>query len=252
MSPAGEETREVLANTVPCPAGQSQTHAGCYHGCAMNDLMGLGRLATRVGRSALDLLFPPKCAGCGREGAYLCDVCIAESPKAPDATGQGLEAVISPFQMVGAAREVVHKLKYSGLRVMAEPMGVAMAQHAERHRIAPDIIVPVPLHRKRLRERGYNQATLLAHEVGKWMGVPVDAKGLVRTEYLGPQARAATREERQANVAGAFASSNDFTGLNVMVVDDVTTTGSTLEACAAAISGSGASLVWGLTFAREI
>jgi competence protein ComFC len=118
----------------------------------MNNVMGLGRLASRIGHSALDLLFPPKCAGCGREGSYLCDVCIA------------------PFQMQGAAREVVHRLKYNGLRVMAEPMGAAMAQHLRRHQIVPDIIVPVPLHRKRLRERGYNQAGLLAQAVAQWLG----------------------------------------------------------------------------------
>ena len=218
----------------------------------MNDVLRLGRLVARMGNAALDLLFPPKCVGCGKEGAYLCDVCIAESPKAPDVSGEGLETIIAPFQMEGAAREVVHRLKYSGLRVMAEPMGLAMGQHLQRHQIVPDLIVPVPLHRKRLRERGYNQAGLLATQVGKWMGVPVDSKGLARTSYTGPQARTVTREERQANVAGAFETRRDCTGLSVVVIDDVTTTGSTLEACAAALREAGASHVWGLTFAREV
>jgi competence protein ComFC len=218
----------------------------------MNNVMGLGRLASRIGHSALDLLFPPKCAGCGREGAYLCDVCIAESPKAPDTSGEGLESIIAPFQMQGAAREVVHRLKYNGLRVMAEPMGAAMAQHLQRHQMVPDIIVPVPLHRKRLRERGYNQAELLAQAVAQWLGVTVDSKGLARIGYIGPQARTATREERKANVAGAFEAARDFSGLSVVVVDDVTTTGSTLEACAVALRHAGASAVCGLTFAREI
>ena len=226
--------------------------ARCYHGLAMNNVMGIGRLASRMGHSALNLLFPPKCAGCGKEGSYLCDVCIAESPKAPDIPAEGLESIIAPFQMVGAVREVVHRLKYSGRRVMAEPMGVAMGQHLKRHQISPDIIVPVPLHRKRLRERGYNQAGLLAREVGKWLEVPVHDKGLVRTNYLGPQARTATREERKANVEGAFVAERDFSGLSVVLVDDVTTTGSTLEACAAALREAGAGAVWGLTFAREI
>jgi len=229
-------------------------HCGtqCYHGLAMNNVMGLGRLASRMGRSALDLLFPPKCVSCGKEGSYLCDVCIAESPKAPDIAAEGLESIIAPFQMVGAAREVVHRLKYSGLRVLAEPMGAAMAQHLKRHQISPDIIVPVPLHRTRLRERGFNQAGLLARVVGKWLEIDTDAKGLSRTDYLGPQARTATREERQANVEGAFVAARDFSDLSVVVVDDVTTTGSTLEACATALRDAGASSVWGLTFAREV
>lgn len=218
----------------------------------MVNFLGLQHIAARVGHSALDLLFPPKCAGCGKEGSYLCDVCIAESPKAPDIAAEGLESIIAPFQMVGAAREVVHRLKYSGLRVMAVPMGIAMGQHLKRHQVSPDIIVPVPLHRKRLRERGYNQAGLLAREVGKWLEVPVHDKGLVRTNYLGPQARTATREERKANVEGAFVAERDYSALSVVVVDDVTTTGSTLEACAAALREAGAGAVWGLTFAREI
>ncbi len=205
-----------------------------------------------MGHSALDLFFPPKCAGCGKEGSYLCDVCIAESPKAPDIAAEGLESIIAPFQLVGAAREVVHRLKYSGLRVMAEPMGVAMGQHLKRHQVSPDIIVPVPLHRKRLRERGYNQAGLLAREVGKWLEVPVNHKGLVRTGYLGPQARSATGGEHEANVGAAFVAARDFSGLSVVVVDDVTTTGSTFEACAAALRDAGVGDAWGLAFAREI
>ena len=127
-----------------------------------------------------------------------------------------------------------------------------MAQHLKRHQISPDIIVPVPLHRTRLRERGFNQAGLLARVVGKWLEIDTDAKGLSRTDYLGPQARTATREERQANVEGAFVAARDFSDLSVVVVDDVTTTGSTLEACATALRDAGASSVWGLTFAREV
>lgn len=224
----------------------------CYHDSAMNNALGIGLLAARIGRSTLDLLFPPKCAGCGTEGAYLCDVCIADARKAPDTSGEGLEAIIAPFQMQGAARDVVHRFKYSGLRVMAEPMGLAMAQQLERHRISADVLVPVPLHPKRLRERGYNQADLLAKHVGKWLEVDVDSRGLTRTDYQRPQARTTTRDERQANVEGAFAVARDFTGLTVVVVDDVTTTGSTLEACTAALHEAGAARVWGLTFAREV
>ena len=202
--------------------------------------------------SALDLLYPRKCVGCGRAGAFLCDVCIAEAPRAADTVGVGLQLVLAPFEMQGAAQKAVHRLKYSGVRALAAPMGIAMAQHLERHGVAPDLIVPVPLHRSRQRERGYNQAALLAREVGGWMRVPVDAGLLERTESAGPQARSASREERQANVAGAFRARREVIGKSIVIVDDVTTTGATLQECAAVLRQAGARRAWGLTFAREI
>ena len=114
------------------------------------------------------------------------------------------------------------------------------------------MIVPVPLHRSRLRERGYNQAELLARAVGRWIETPVDAGLLARTAGAGSQARSATREERQANVAGAFEARRDAQGRSIVVVDDVTTTGATLQACAAALRKAGVRRVWGLTFTREV
>jgi predicted amidophosphoribosyltransferase len=103
-----------------------------------------------------------------------------------------------------------------------------------------------------LRERGYNQAELLAKQVGLWLDVDVDGRGLARPDYQAPQARTAIKEEREANVSGAFVAERDVIELNVVVVDDVTTTGSTLEACASAVRAAGAARVWGLTFAREV
>lgn len=214
----------------------------------MPTLTAIGRLAA----SALDLLLPRKCVGCGAPGAFLCGVCLADAPRAADATGVGLQLVLAPFQMKGAAQKAVHRLKYNGVRVLAAPMGAAMAQHLQRRGVAPDVIAPVPLHPSRQRERGYNQAELLAREVGRWLDVPVEAGLLVRTESAGPQVRAASREERQANVAGAFRVRRAAIGKSVVIVDDVTTTGATLQECAAALRRAGARRVWGLTFTREL
>ena len=206
----------------------------------------------RIGAAALDLLYPRKCVGCGSVGAYLCDRCIAETPRAADTTGVGLQLVLAPFEMKGAAQKAVHRLKYNGVRGIAAPMGAAMAQHLQRHGVAPDVIVPVPLHKSRQRERGYNQAELLARAVGRWIETPVDAGLLARTESAGPQARSASREERQANVAGAFKAQREAIGKSIVIVDDVTTTGATLQSCAETMRKAGARRVWGLTFAREI
>jgi len=116
-----------------------------------------------------------------------------------------------------------------------------------------DILVPVPLHRKRLRERGYNQSSLLARELSKLVDLPVVEDCLERKRYVRPQARTSTVEERRNNVVAAFASgSRDVRGKQVLLIDDVATSGATLNACAVVLKAAGASSVWGLTLAREI
>ena len=206
----------------------------------------------RIGAAALDLLLPRRCVGCGGAGAFLCDRCIAGAARAVDTTGVGLQLVLAPFEMTGAAQKAVHRLKYTGVRGLASPMGAAMAQHLRRHGVSPDVIVPVPLHPSRRRERGYNQADLLAREVGRWLGAPVDGGLLARVREAPPQARSASREERRANVAGAFKARREAVGKSIVIVDDVTTTGATLQECAAVLRQAGARRAWGLTFTREV
>ena len=116
-----------------------------------------------------------------------------------------------------------------------------------------EVLAPVPLHRKRLRERGYNQSSLLAKELGKLTGLPIVDDCLIRQRYAPPQARTSTVAERQSNVANAFACrDNRLRDKQVLLIDDVSTSGTTLDACAAALKASGATSVWGLVLAREI
>ena len=103
---------------------------------------------------------------CRVEGAYLSDVCIADAPKAPDAIGEGLESIISSFQVQGAAREVVHRLKYSRLRVMAQQM--------ERHCVTADIIVPIPLHPNPLSQKVSLVVATVSQPFGMWLEVGID------------------------------------------------------------------------------
>ena len=111
----------------------------------------------------------------------------------------------------------------------------------------------MPLHPRRERSRGYNQSLLLAREAGKVLGLPVEWNALRRLRPTPSQARSATQEERQANVAGAFVAEPALVqGQRVLVIDDVCTTGATLEACAIAMKQAGATSVWGLTLAREV
>jgi ComF family protein len=151
------------------------------------------------------------------------------------------------------ARDLVHALKYSYHSTLASPMGELMARYLQEAPLTADVLVPVPLHPHRQRTRGYNQSLLLAREVSRRLGLPMAAGALLRRRDTPPQARAAEADARRRNVAGAFACRpGAVAGRRVLLVDDVTTTGATLDACARALlAQGGASSVWALTFARE-
>ena len=221
-------------------------------------------------RLALDLLFPLHCWGCQRQGKLLCDLCIPHLPRLerpycslcahPKAQPKchwcveaplWVDGIRAPFLMEGPVREGVHSLKYRGIRAAAAELGRLMAQYQADQPVPGDVIVPVPLHRRRLRERGYNQSALLAREVSKLSGIPVDEGLLVRTKDTPPQVQAANREQRRTNVEGSFQCPEKVDGRALILVDDVATTGSTLSACASALKDRGAASVWGLVLARE-
>jgi len=116
-----------------------------------------------------------------------------------------------------------------------------------------DVFVPIPLHPKRLRERGYNQSALLARELGRITGLAVDEGSLARQRNTRSQARTQNVAERRENVSGAFfCQDHNLKGRSVILVDDVATSGATLNAGAAALKEAGALSVWGVTFAREV
>lgn len=151
-------------------------------------------------------------------------------------------------------RDAVHALKYRNFRALSQPMGELMADYLRRSHIPGDVLVPIPLHHRRLRERGYNQSELLARELSKTVSLPVLDNVLRRVKNSSPQARATSVAERYQNVKGAFVCENNgrIAGKAVIVIDDVCTSGATLEACAEVLKIAGAVSVWGLTFAREV
>jgi ComF family protein len=154
--------------------------------------------------------------------------------------------------MEGAIREAVHSLKYHGVRAAAPQLGQLLAQYLEGHPMPGDVLVPVPLHPRRLRRRGYNQSALLAREVSKLTSLPVKEELLVRVKDTPPQVEAASLEDRRKNVAGSFECVGDVRGQAVLLVDDVVTSGTTMAACAAALKSAGATSVWGLALARQV
>jgi len=150
-------------------------------------------------------------------------------------------------------RQAIHQLKYRNLRALAAPLAKLLNEYLSTNPVPGEVLVPVPLHQKRLRERGYNQSSLLAQELGKLTRLPVVGNCLIRQRHAPPQARTSTVDERRSNVADAFTCRDHrLRDKQVLLIDDVSTSGASLDACAAALKAAGAISVWGLVLAREI
>lgn len=229
---------------------------------------------TTAGQALLDLIYPPRCPGCGRMGVLFCDACQARiepvhtaaclrcgrptsgSPLCFDCRQppSPLDGVTATGVFADPLRQAIHALKYENVRDLARPLGARMAAFwPEGWRAdqtgAPDLILPVPLHGSRARERGYNQSALLARFLAPTVGLPVDERMFVRHRATRPQVGLDAAARKQ-NVAGAFACRGDVTGRHILLVDDVCTTGATLEACAAALKAASAASVRGYTLSR--
>ena len=219
----------------------------------------------------LDLFFPPHCVNCRRTGAWFCQRCRrAMAPIAEPVCrgcGQGiaqgtlcascrstplaLEGIRSAYYFEGPLREAIHAFKYKGVRMLGQPLGEMLYDGFSRYQLAADIIVPVPLHPSRQGQRGFNQSLLLAEHLAQQTGLRLAAHELRRTRNT-PSQVGLHAQQRRANVHDAFVwSGAPLQGQRALVIDDVCTTGSTIEACAAALSTAGAASVWGLTLARE-
>jgi ComF family protein len=147
-------------------------------------------------------------------------------------------------------RAAVHFLKYRNHKAISAILAGLLADAYRRYQLVADVVVPVPLHPARFRERGYNQSELLARELSKLLGLGVNTTTLRRARATRTQ-MTLNQAERHQNVAGAFAYGDlNLTGQRVLLIDDVCTTGSTLQACADALKQSGVVAVWGLTLAR--
>ena len=211
-----------------------------------------------LARDLLAFTLPQRCPGCGDPAdpaRLLCEACLARIPRldtalcvrclAAEREGAGC-LVHAGFAARAAwiyderAALVVHALKYGERPGLAEALGGVMAG-ALAPGYRPDLVVDVPLHRTRRRERGYNQAAALADALAKTIAAPRLAGALTRTRSTRAQARLGPAERRR-NISGAFRVEHPaaFKGRSVLLVDDVLTTGATLESALAALAATGA------------
>lgn len=205
----------------------------------------------------MEKLFGEICPSCsGPTAAGFCAACVRDLPRvaaacracglAHDAggcpaldAGWRVERVLAPFGYAAPLDHYIRALKYHGARELGRALGLLLAAESRREPLAVDALVPVPLHPHRLRDRGYNQATEIARTLGEELALPILLGGIRRLREAGQQA-GQSAGRRRANVAAAFAADRSLRGLAVAIVDDVITTGATVNALAAALLAAGA------------
>jgi ComF family protein len=220
-----------------------------------------------VYRDWLDWILPEYCPRCRmRSERGFCRACRADFARVArpcprcglaqpvsacpgrDARWQ-LDAVVAPFTYTDPLRTQLQDLKFHGARSIGRAMGLLLAEELVGH-TAVDAVVAVPLHRQRLITRGYNQADEIARTLARELGIRT-GRDVRRLRPTAEQARLGA-SERAANVRGAFSVSRDYGALRVAIVDDVMTTGATLNALATALRAGGARSIVGWSIARTL
>ena len=222
-------------------------------------------------RWLLDLCLPPCCVVCGKVERWLCETCVSQIPFLDAnicprcgrpwfakgvchrclATPIRIAPIRSAYLYDGPIRDAIHAFKFRSAKSLCVLLAQQMTQAWISYVMQTDVLIPVPLHPTREQKRGYNQATLLARELGCELNVPVVEDELIRTRNTASQTHL-NQEERMKNVAGAFVclTKDRFKGKRVTLIDDVATTGATLDACALALEVAGAEKVGAFTLAR--
>lgn len=202
-------------------------------------------LTSALTEIALSVFAPRGCAACDapvRIRAAFCPACARTAVAAEDPT-------LAPFAFGGALAEAIKRTKYGARSDLGAVLGALLAGELARRATKYDLVVPVPLHPRRLAERGFNQSALIARPVAWALGATLHTRALERVRDTPPQAKLG-RIERLGNMSGAFTARGDLRGKRVLVVDDVVTTGATLAACIGALAAHGAAEVGAVAVAR--
>jgi ComF family protein len=192
-------------------------------------------------------IYEPLCQRCGRSLLYAAPVCA----KCQQSTFR-LEQVRAPLAYQDPTASIIHRFKFEGLFALAKPLAGIMAASWPNWNKPPDTIVPIPLHKRRQRRRGFNQASLLAANLAEKLDLPVNIKAMRRVKHTIPQIGLSPME-RFENVQDAFvAVSKEVKNQHILLVDDVFTTGATMSAAAETLLASGAAGVSAYCLARTV
>jgi ComF family protein len=196
------------------------------------------------------LIADPLCTVCGRPypsgsgGDHPCGACMGNRP--------AFDMARAPLAYEGVVREAIHLYKYRELRALKGYLGGFIEYGARRWFSGATVAAAVPLHPRRLRKRGFNQSLFLAKAASDALGIRLSVRSLERVRYTRPQVELSA-SERAENVRGAFAAAGSgFAGESVLLVDDVYTTGATVNECARVLKKAGAVSVYVLTVARVV
>lgn len=222
---------------------------------------------------SIDWIFPPRCAGCGQLGQRWCPECQTNiqpikqpfCKKCGEPVSQNnyvhsrcsrdlecIEFIRSYGYYKSPLLEAIHKLKYQNDIGIAESLAAYLVEIYKNIQFETDIVIPVPLNKQKLLQRGYNQAKLIARPFALAINRPLISNALYRTSDTRTQV-GLSRNERIVNVQDAFIVKKDIIqGKRIILVDDVSTTGATLEACAKALNKAGATAIVGLTLAKAV
>jgi len=227
----------------------------------------------KFGRDALQFLLPTSCILCSGstlEGLCLCPGCLNDLPAittscsicalpvgTPGICGQCLQqrpafdAITSLFLYESTVSHLVQQLKYGHRFEVARLFATQLFELVQPTDLQPDLLVSVPLHYARLRQRGYNQAWEIARRLSKLSGIPA-SHDLCKRVRATPSQTGLTAKQRRHNLRDAFRVTGNVKGMHIAIIDDVMTTGSTLQAIAEVLKRNGAKRVTGLVVARAV
>ena len=227
----------------------------------------------KIKESVFDIIFPKFCLGCEREGLWVCEKCLkkiiqVKTQVCPEcgkvsSLGRycpkhkrlwGLSGImVAGYYQEGPLKEIIHNFKYNHILELGNFLGTLMAEALEENLPAEKnlLLCAVPLHFLRRAQRGYNQAEILGSKIACELKLPANFKLLKKVRFTKPQVQVA-QDERRVNLIKSFAINQNISlkGKTIILIDDVATTGTTLNECAKVLRKKGARRVWGLVAAK--